>query len=241
MNGREVSEGVGRRGATARVTSGTVAAVIGLALVLASCVGAPQVQHYRLAPEAMPSASGVGGAHLRIGIVAFRVDPPYDQDRIVYRLAAEPQRIGFYSYHRWAAPLERMVPLAAARLLEGRPGIALAEPADPDRHYDALLGGRVLAAEEIDRAGSEEGRAEVELWLSGPDGDELWRGRFEGRAEADVETVAQVVALVEQALAEALGRGLDEALRHLGPSGVDSAAPPTDPDTDPDADPDTDP
>jgi len=210
-----------------------VAVALALVLLLASCAGAPEVERYRLAPEVPRAADAVGAQGLRVGVLRFRVDPPYDQDRIVYRVAAEPQRVGFYSYHRWAAPLERMVPMAAARLLEGRAGIALAEPADPETRYDVLLGGRLLAVEEIDLAGSERGRAEVELWLIGPDGDELWRGRFEGSAEADVETVAQVVALVEQALEDALGRGVGQALGHLPPGGVDSAAPPTDPDTDP--------
>lgn len=192
----------------------TMGAALALALLLTSCGGAPQVQHYRLAPEVAPTAGG-GAEGVRVGVLPFRVDPPYDQDQIVYRVATEPQRIGFYSYHRWAAPLERMVPVAAARMLEGRAGIALAEPADPETRYDVLLGGRLLAVEEVDLVGSERGRAEVELWLTGHGGDELWRGRFNGSAEADVETVSQVVALAERALGDALGRGVDEALRHL--------------------------
>lgn len=212
--------------------------VLGLLAVLGwGCSGAPQVRHYRLAPEAAPSPGGAPEG-LRLGVLPFRVDPPYDQDRIVYRVASEPQRVGFYSYHRWAAPLERMVPLAVAHLLEGRAGVALAEPADPERRYDALLGGRVLAVEEVDLADAEQGRAEVDLWLRDPDGGEIWRGRFEGSAEQDVETVGQVVALVERALADALGRGIEDALRHLPPptadpvDSVDSAAPATDPSVD---------
>lgn len=218
--------------------AGLLAAGLGALTLVASCAGAPEVRYYELSPPAagrgsMTAVTGVEGATgvdrtegVRIGVERFRVDPPYDQNRIVYRIASEANEVGFYAYHRWATPLESMLALAAARLLESRPGVALAEPvepADPEAAYDLLVGGRLLELDEVDGPDGEEARVELELTLRVPDGgstgadggSELWRGRYRATAAGTAGDVAAVVALMEQALAEALGRGTDELVRHL--------------------------
>lgn len=186
-----------------------------VALLSSACSVAPPVRYYSLAPVASeaPAAGGrllsAGGSPggLRIGVEGFRVDPPYDQERIVYRVGSDPHRVGFYDYHRWSMPPERMLALATARRLEAEDGVALAEPAGGvggSTRYDVLVRGRLLALEEVDRPGEERARVEIELAFFDPAGDELWRGRAEGSAAADVEEVSSVVALLEEALAEAL-------------------------------------
>jgi hypothetical protein len=206
------------------------------------------VRYYELSPRAGRDASMEGAGGVRIGVERFRVDPPYDQDRIVYRVSSAVNEIGFYAYHRWAIPLESMLALSTARLLESRPGVALAEPAGPtgstgsDATYDVLVGGRLLELDELDRPDGEEARVELELTLRTPGGTggaggtgELWRGRYRATASGDAEDVAAVVALMERALADALGRGADELVRHLpvpaGASGSQGSAHSIGPDT----------
>jgi len=216
----------------------------GVALLSASCAEAPQVRFYELAPPgtggssdlSVPSApsdqstqptpstpAAPAGEGVRLGVERFRVDSPYDQDRIVYRVASSPDEIGFYAYHRWATPLDRMLALATARQLESRPEVAVAEPADPDSTYDLLIGGRLLELDEVDGPDGEEARVEIELTLRAAGGGaerEVWRGRYRASASGTAVDVPAVVALMEQALADALGRGTTELVRHLDGAGV---------------------
>ena len=212
-----------------------------IAGLAAACSGAPPVRYYELTVPAAdpgaelaaqsaaqsaldsagtPAASAAVVRHgrgVRAGVERFRVDPPYDQDRIVYRVASSPNEVGFYAYHRWATPLATMLALETADLLRARPGIAVAEPERPEGAYDVVVGGRLLELDEVDGPAGEEARVEVELTLTqaGGSGDEIWRGRFRGTASGDVADVAGVVALMERALADALGRGTSELAGHL--------------------------
>ena len=167
-----------------------LAAGLGALALVASCAGAPEVRYYELSP---PAGGGGAAGGARLGVERFRVDPPYDQSRIVYRIASEANEVGFYAYHRWATPLESMLALSAARVLESRPGVALAEPVEPaeaEATYDLLVGGRLLELDEVDGPDGEEARVELELTLRVPDGgsgeagggSELWRGRYRATA-----------------------------------------------------------
>ena len=74
---------------------------------LVSCGGAPRTHYFVLSTAAVSvDASGTGS----IGVAPFRVAPPYDGDRIVYRFGEHGPEVGFYPYHLWAAPLSRMLP-----------------------------------------------------------------------------------------------------------------------------------
>ena len=56
------------------------------ALVLCSCGSVPQTHYYLLEPADFRPGSPSGSASgLAVGVKVFQVDPPYDQDRIVYR------------------------------------------------------------------------------------------------------------------------------------------------------------
>jgi len=210
--------GLARRGVGLARKGGAWAALL-VTLGLTACSSSPPVRYYQLAPQGAPAVPGTSGGGLRLGVEPFRVDPPYDQARIVYRVASKPNEVGFYAYHRWDSPLSGMLARASARLLGERPGVAIAEPADPDGAYDLVVQGRLLALEEVDLPGREQAHVELELILQNPraaaPGAELWRGRFEATKDGDAEDVAGVVDLMESALADALGRGADALAQHL--------------------------
>jgi uncharacterized lipoprotein YmbA len=120
-----------------------------LGLGVAGCVGTvPTTRYYVL--QTQDVARSVPGSGLTIGVPALRVAAPYDQDRIVYRVGENSVEVGFYAYHRWAAPLGRMLPPIIAEACQGLSGVQRIEPAEPDRPYDAYLHGRLAALEEID-------------------------------------------------------------------------------------------
>ncbi len=99
--------------------------LLSLLLLVTACRSAPTTRYYVLAPSnTAPEtvATPTGGSGLRIGVEPFTVDPPYDRDQLVYRLGVDSVEVGFYSYHRWAAPLSELVAVAVAEGLRGTPG-----------------------------------------------------------------------------------------------------------------------
>ncbi len=197
-------------------------AVAGLLLALAAggCGGLPPTHYYLLESraDAVPAARADG---LLVGVRPFRVDPPYDQDRIVYRVGADSPEVGFYEYHRWAAPLGRMLPVVVADALAGVPGIASIDPVQPGRRYSAWLRGRVLAFEEVDLPSGERVRVRLELSLVDEAGETLWSERVAGEATARSDTVPNIVermrAVLEERLAQSRGslaRAIADARRN---------------------------
>lgn len=184
---------------------------------LVSCGGAvPPTHYYVLEPHDVVAESFSNRAGLTIGVRTFQVDPPYDQDRIVYRAGDESAEVGFYAYHRWAAPLARMLPRVVSNGLGGVPGVFSIEPAASGREYEASLRGRVLAIEEIDTPGSQRVRVRVDLTLTRKDGTEIWSQILAREAPVPSKDVAAVVHAVRTALAEEIRdsrQGLERILR----------------------------
>ena len=142
----------------------------------------PTTHYYTLgapsdsATVSAPTAEGLTQG-LEIGVEPFSVDPPYDQDRVVYREGVGSAEVGFYNYHRWVASPGRLVQLALVEGLAGAPGIALVEPAASQTVYGGRLGGRVLYLEEVDRpsgAGGAEARVAIRFDLRDAEGETLW-------------------------------------------------------------------
>jgi uncharacterized lipoprotein YmbA len=181
-----------------------------LALLLcAACAGAPPTHYYVLElPGAATRAERPG---LEIGVRVFEVDPPYDQQRIVYRIGEHGPEVGFYAYHQWALPLARMLPRAVAAGLGRAEGVGSIEPLRPDREYDAFLDGQVLAVEEIDEPRGQRVRLRMNLGLVTPDGEEIWSRRL----VAEGETASREVRGVVEEMARALERALFEAVPGL--------------------------
>jgi len=126
----------------------TPAALI-VTLGVAGCAGrVPTMHYYVLETQDVARSAPVSG--LTVGVPALRVAAPYDQDRIVYRVGENSVEVGFYAYHRWAAPLGRMLPPLIAEACQGLSGVQRIEAAEADRKYDAYLYGRLVVLEEID-------------------------------------------------------------------------------------------
>jgi uncharacterized lipoprotein YmbA len=175
-----------------------------LALALAGCSGGgmPTTHYYVLRPPSEPGVVDAVSANvqgLRVGVDSIAVDPPYDQDRFVYRERIDSPEVGFYAYHRWASPLGRLLQVALADGLSGVSGIAMIEPVRSDRDYDARLGGRLLFLEEVGGSDGQEVRMSLELVLRAPSGNSLWSERLEASAGGDSAEVPQVIALAQQA------------------------------------------
>jgi ABC-type uncharacterized transport system auxiliary subunit len=177
-----------------------------LVLALGGCGGRlPQTHYYVLEPQDVPRhdpATAVLGGWA-IGVETFRVDPPYDQDRIVYRVGKNSPEVGFYAYHRWAAPLARMLPRVVAAAFGGISGMKSIEPIAPGRRYDAYIGGRVLAFEEIDTPEGHRVRVRLALHLS-TDDEEMWSSTVTGQVALSSDDVGDVVIEMRSALADAL-------------------------------------
>ena len=181
--------------------------------LLGACSSAPPTHYYILAPTRPATevaAAAVDPTGLTIGVEPFTVDPPYDRDQLVYRLGTDSVEVGFYTYHRWAAPLGDLVAVSMAEGLRGTPGIDRIEPVISGADYSALLRGRVVYLEEIDVPGAQQARLGLELRLVDSGGEMLWSGEVEGSAAGSNETVAGIVEQLYQAFDQALGEARAE-------------------------------
>ena len=191
-----------------------------LALLLAlvtGCASVPLTHYYVLEPQDRPAESFTHRAGLTIGVETFEVDPPYDQDRIVYRVGDNSAEVGFYPYHRWAAPLARMLPRVVASGLKGISGALSVEPAASGRDYEASLRGRLLVFEEIDTKQGQRVRMRVELRLIRDDGTEIWSRLLAREVTVSSDAVAGIVTGLSAALSEAVYESrsdLERALEH---------------------------
>jgi len=168
-----------------------------LAAALAGCAGKPPPTHYYTLGAPAGDAVPAAGATLLVG--PFLVDPPYDQDRLVYRRAPGASEVGFYNYHRWASPLGRLLVVAVASGLHGTPGVGIAEPSATRAEYDARLSGRVIQLEEVDTASGAEVRIAIDFRLVDGAGEVLWSGVLQDSAAGPSVAGGEAMALVERA------------------------------------------
>jgi ABC-type uncharacterized transport system auxiliary subunit len=151
--------------------------VVLFVLVLGSvaCGGkSPETRYYQLAA---PPSNGQSGA-ATIVLEPLATDAGYDDERIVYR--ANPYRFDYYQYHRWSAAPGVMVGNYLEQALESS-GRFRAVVREPSTDSQVILGGRVVAIEEVDSSRSAWlGRIVVELTLTdAKTGAALWQQQFE--------------------------------------------------------------
>lgn len=182
----------------------TLFAVFTLLLGL-GCSAAVPTHYYLLeVPQSEMSAAKAPAAEgLAIDVKTFQVDAPYDDDRIVYRVGDSPET-GFYHYHRWAAPLSRMLPRVIASALSGTDGIRRIETGIPGTLYDLALNGRVVRIEEIDTPGKQRVVVQVELRLTDTRGEEVWSGTVRAEEDTQTEEVSTIIETMSAALTRAL-------------------------------------
>ena len=208
--------------------AGVLPVVLAAALAAVSCGRIPPTHYYMIelrppAGGAGDAASGAGGSHdgaaqaggLVVGVAPFHVDPPYDQDRIVYRVGSGSPEVGFYTYHRWAASLSRMLPGAVAAALDGVAGLASIEPAAPGRDYPATLDGRLRVLEEIDLPEGQQVRLHLSLALRLADDTPVWSGEVRGERTIRAGAVDELVAGFTETLEAALREARDDLQRAL--------------------------
>jgi cholesterol transport system auxiliary component len=179
-----------------------------LALIVA-CGSVPTTRYYELVP---PTGEPSTDAALVIAIEPFEADAAYDDDRIVYR--ANAYRLDYYHYHRWSSPPGVMVAGFVERALE-QSGEFRAVVREGTNRAAAVLGGRVVAIEEIDRTASQwEGRIALELTLTDPtSGEVLWSEQYEEREPLAQQSPEGLARALSDATARITARAAPEIAR----------------------------
>jgi uncharacterized lipoprotein YmbA len=174
----------------------------GVLAVAAACAGhLPDTHYYQLA---QPTPSPLQGEAI-VAIDALEVDSAYDDERIVYRTS--PYRLDYYEYERWASAPGAMITDFLASSL-ARTGHFHALPRET-RDAPVVLGGRVIAIEEIDETHDRwVGHLAVALTLSDAHtGATVWAERFDEREPLANQTPEGLAA----ALSVAMKRIVDQA------------------------------
>jgi uncharacterized lipoprotein YmbA len=166
--------------------------------VLAACGGStPETRYYQLAAPARGALSGDAVVVLE----PLAADAAYDDERMVYRTS--PYRVDYYQYHRWIAAPGTMVSdfLAASLAKTGR---FRALPREVTEDASVVLGGRVVAIEEVDQAKDRwVGHVAISLTLTDAHtGAVVWTHDFDENEPLAAQTPEGLAA----ALSTAMGR-----------------------------------
>lgn len=129
---------------------------ITLVLFALGCGSTPKnIRYYQVVPPDQGEPSG----DLIIGVEPFYADGPYSDQRIVFRESS--YRVDYYYYHRWSAPPGLLVSEYLRTSLQNS-GHFKTVLSGFTADATAMVGGRVVAFEEIDHD-SDEWRAHVTL------------------------------------------------------------------------------
>jgi uncharacterized lipoprotein YmbA len=183
----------------------------------AACGGKlPETRYYQLAAVA-PAKTDAGGQAV-IAIEPLVTDTAYDDERIVYRQT--PYRLDYYHYHRWTAQPGVMLAGYLEQALE-RSGKFRAVVRAPTTEATLVLGGRVVAIEEVDEAKTRWlGRIALELVLTdAKSGQAVWTKKIEETEPLRVQS--------PEGLAEALSAAMARVIARITPDVVAIADKPT--------------
>ncbi len=145
------------------------------ALAVPGCGGKiPETRYYQLAPPALTTTER---GDVVLVLETLQTDPAYDDERIVYR--ANPYRLDYYNYHRWSAAPGTLVGNYLETAFE-RTGKFRSVVRELAPNASVILGGRVVAIEEVDSTPAWTGRIVVELTLTDArTGEALWSEQLE--------------------------------------------------------------
>lgn len=169
---------------------------------LCSCFGPGAAAPQRYYVPAIPPLAGSPDRILghTLAVSGFTVAPHLGSDRIAARTA--PSEVEYYSNHRWACSLDRLVTEEVRRHLRSYWNGVLSEEAEADY----VLSGRVELFEEEDAPEGWYGVAALSLTLRSRETDKpVWAGTLQSRRRALARNPGEVAA--------ALGLALEEILR----------------------------
>ena len=174
------------------------------------CVGCgsngPDTRYYQLAePRPVPGQKGA----VALVIEPLSTDTAYDDERIVYRVT--PYRLDYYNYHHWSSAPGTMISNYLERALE-HSGRFSSVTREANPNAAAVLGGRVIAIEEIDQSKTRwVGHITLELTLTDPaSGKLMWSEQYD-----ETEPLA---AQSPEGLARALSAALDRIATRVVPA-----------------------
>jgi ABC-type uncharacterized transport system auxiliary subunit len=157
----------------------------------------PETRFYQLSGE-MNAQPAQGDTTLVLETLS--TDPGYDDDRIVYR--SNPYRLDYYQYHRWSAAPGAMVGNYLERAFESS-GRFRSVVRDQSPNAPAVLGGRVIAIEEVDTSKTSwSGRIVIELTLTDTrTGSVLWTEQFDESEPLGAQTPEGLTKALSAAMA----------------------------------------
>ncbi|MGE0399389.1 MAG: ABC-type transport auxiliary lipoprotein family protein, partial [Kofleriaceae bacterium] len=149
--------------------------ILALAMVVPGCGGKlPETRYYQLAS---PAASTTRTGDAVLVLETLQTDQAYDDERIVYR--TNPYRLDYYNYHRWSAAPGTLIGNYLETAFE-RTGKFRSVVRELAPNASVILGGRVVAIEEVDTPERWTGRIVVELSLTDArTGESLWSEQLE--------------------------------------------------------------
>lgn len=193
-------------------------ALVAAALLFAvSCASIPPTNYYVLGlPREPGRSSGENKFPYSVSIEPFRSEPTYLRKKIIWR--SESNRLGYYSYDRWAAlPAE----MFAFRLYERACGSNLFRSVSADgsrEQTDLTLKGKIIAFGELDTAGGWYGIVEVKVELADRDGALIWSGiesHAEPAPEQSVEAVVGAIAGATEAVITSVLISVERSLEEM--------------------------
>lgn len=176
------------------------------ALLAAACAGTvPDTRYYQLAPPAAAARSG----ELVIVLEPLATEAAYEDERIVYRTG--PFRLDYYQYHRWSATPGVMIAGYLEQALEGS-GRVRAVVRELAAGAAAVLGGRVIAIEELDAEWR--GRIILELTLADArSGAVVWSEQFSETEPLRARTPEDLARALSAAMARIAARAIPDITR----------------------------
>ena len=183
---------------------------LAILLLAAACGGkVPETRYYQLAVK--PASTAPGG-DLVLALDSLVTDAAYDDERIVYR--ANPYRLDYYQYHRWSASPGVMIGNFLEQSLE-KSGAFRAVVREVRADAPVVLGGRIVAIEEVDAAPNRWlGRIVIELVLTdAATGRTLWTEQFEETEPLAKQTPEGLAQALSSAMARIAARATPEITR----------------------------
>ncbi|HEY5934474.1 MAG TPA: ABC-type transport auxiliary lipoprotein family protein [Kofleriaceae bacterium] len=195
-----------------------------LGLAFAACSGkVPDTRYYALAA---PETKASNGERVLV-LEPLATEAAYDDERIVYRTT--PYRLDYYQYHRWSAAPGVLVGNYLEQALE-RTGKFRQVVRELVEGAPVVLGGRVVAIEEVDRSKTKWlGRIVIELALrDAKTSAVLWSAQFEETEPLAAQTPEGLARALSVAMARIVHQAAPAIAEHTDRQArLNAAEPPT--------------